>query len=241
VADAVSSFLNGEEYLAKLRETVREEVEKHEKEAPVPAPFAAPETAPSVVSEVLDIKSPAFTYAIFCDSCDGNIYDVHYHCGICDKGDYDLCQACVGRGTHCKDSSHWLIKRTLTGGTIVSSVTESIKAKAPEPAVEEKEEEPELTRTCNCCIVGMYINYIPVLINAYSSMQFFLKGSLSAVFSAPITTFALIVTLLASMDTTLATSSFPPHPRPSLVPMKPVFWPLEGISATLLAVMAVMV
>ncbi|KAH8147898.1 uncharacterized protein LAJ45_07999 [Morchella importuna] len=160
VADAVSSFLNGEEYLAKLRETVREEVEKHEKEAPVPAPFSAPEPAPSVVSppsvvsEVLDIKSPAFTYAIFCDSCEGNIYDVHYHCGICDKGDYDLCQACVGRGTHCKDSSHWLIKRTLTGGTIVSSVTESIKAKVPEPAVEEKEEEEhELTRTCNCCIV----------------------------------------------------------------------------------------
>lgn len=161
VADAVSTFLNGEEYLTKLRDTVREEVQKQEKEAPVPAPFAAPQAKPVELLSSLagfqptTIAAPSsFTYAIFCDSCEGNIYDLHYHCGICDKGDYDICQACVNRGVHCKDSAHWLIKRMLSGGSIVSSVTESVKPKVPEPT-----EKPSsvLTRTCNSCVAGKLV------------------------------------------------------------------------------------
>lgn len=175
VADAVSNFLNGEEYLNKLRETVREEVQKHEKEAPVPAPFTAPQTMPVELSSSFTAftqpKTPStFTYAIFCDCCEGNIYDVHYHCATCDKGDYDLCQACVNRGVHCKDSNHWLIKRILKGGSIVSSTTESIKAKTQEPT----EKSNVLTRTCNSCIAGKPITsrvIERILIIFYSSSR----------------------------------------------------------------------
>lgn len=162
VADAVSSFLNGEEYLTKLRETVREEVQKHEKEtaeAPVPAPFTASQTLPAepasnLICQAKSVPSP-FTYAIYCDSCDGNIDDVHYHCGICDKGDYDLCQSCVNRGVHCKDSAHWLIKRLLSDGNVVSSITDTIKPKSPEPT---EKVAPVVTRTCNSCVAGKHIN-----------------------------------------------------------------------------------
>lgn len=113
--------------------------------AELPSPFT--QTKPVCTAS-------AFTYAIFCDACDGKIFDAHYHCGICDKGDYDLCQTCVNRGVHCKDSAHWLIKRSLQGGNIVSSITESIKAKTPDAT---KPYTHILTRTCNSCVAGKSI------------------------------------------------------------------------------------
>ncbi|RPA98615.1 hypothetical protein L873DRAFT_1828469 [Choiromyces venosus 120613-1] len=164
VADAVSTYLSGDEYLQKLRETVREEVgkevEKLEKsteklerppsEAPVPAPFTAPPTdIPEFESLETKIAPSPFTYAIYCNSCEGSIKDVHYHCGCCDRGDYDLCKSCVARGIHCKDSTHWLIKRVLSPtGVIVSSTTESVSQKDGSVQVSSR-------RTCNCCVVDL--------------------------------------------------------------------------------------
>lgn len=52
---------------------------------------------------------------IDCNACRENIkpQTVHYHCGVCEEGDYDLCSACLEKGVLC-DPEHWLIKRELS-------------------------------------------------------------------------------------------------------------------------------
>lgn len=98
-------------------------------------------------------------YSVYCNNCNDSIPDVHYHCSICDDGDFDLCQSCVGRGVVCGSESHWLIKRFVQNGKVINSTTETIAPKrsfseskttlvAPEPLV------PAATRTCNNCISG---------------------------------------------------------------------------------------
>ncbi len=87
----------------------------------------------------------------------------HFHCGICDGGDYDLCPACVDLGVHCPGTDHWMVKRFVKNGCVVNSTTQRIapKGKAeehhpvPGAFTDEKQsvtyaEEP--TRTCNCCV-----------------------------------------------------------------------------------------
>ncbi|KYK58366.1 hypothetical protein DCS_05379 [Drechmeria coniospora] len=78
-------------------------------------------------------------FAVFCNRCDKTIPDVHYHCSTCDDGDFDLCQACVKRGLTCHNSGHWLNKRAIKDGHIVSSTTETLlpKRKVPSPVREE--------------------------------------------------------------------------------------------------------
>lgn len=51
---------------------------------------------------------------ITCDHCETRILDsdAHYHCNICDKGDFDLCQKCVNEGNFCRSGPHRLIKRS---------------------------------------------------------------------------------------------------------------------------------
>ncbi|KAH6696913.1 ZZ type zinc finger domain-containing protein [Plectosphaerella plurivora] len=114
--------------------------------------------------------SNALSYAVCCNSCDKNIPDTHYHCSTCDDGDFDLCQSCVDKGISCHGNDHWLIKRVLKDGQIVTSTTETI---APKPKAKKQEPvpEPKLTlldddvletspfnfrtfslRTCNCCV-----------------------------------------------------------------------------------------
>jgi next to BRCA1 gene 1 protein len=123
---------------------------------------------------------PAVTWSVYCNICDQPMDGEHYHCNTCDDGDYDLCKACVDRGIHCPNADHWLIKRTIKDGNVVNSTTETILPKpkeviAPEPKevipppempgafTDEKKLEPEEetleepTRTCNCCINGMYL------------------------------------------------------------------------------------
>jgi hypothetical protein len=58
---------------------------------------------------------------IVCDVCISCIPDVsiHYHCGICTKGDFDMCQECVASGALCLDQSHKLVKRTVEDGDFV--------------------------------------------------------------------------------------------------------------------------
>lgn len=97
--------------------------------------------------------------------------DEHYHCSICDHGDYDLCQPCVDSGIHCPGSGHWMVKRFVKNGSVVNSTTERVgpkgktqpeqempgaftEEKQPVVAVAEKQEAEEPTRTCNCCVQG---------------------------------------------------------------------------------------
>ncbi|KAK5168139.1 uncharacterized protein LTR77_006707 [Saxophila tyrrhenica] len=111
--------------------------------------------------------NPTHPWSVYCNECDVAMDDVHFHCNICDGGDYDLCEDCVASGKLCSGDGHWLIKRFIKDGKVVSSTTERIsprKAKE-EPEVEKgvpgayTEEtktlaEPVIpTRTCNSCVI----------------------------------------------------------------------------------------
>ncbi|KAH9906624.1 hypothetical protein F4778DRAFT_588234 [Xylariomycetidae sp. FL2044] len=73
------------------------------------------------VATLPSCRKPPFT--VCCNSCDRPVPDAHYHCSICDDGDFDLCQDCVTRGITCYGDGHWLIKRTVEDGQIKCSTT----------------------------------------------------------------------------------------------------------------------
>lgn len=116
------------------------------------------------------------SFTVFCNHCSRSISNVHYHCGVCDDGDFDLCMDCTGKGMACLDESHWMIKRTIQDGRVSSSTTETLAPKTSynnskttliETEEEEEEEEEEhvvdddATRTCNSCIQGESSSLIP--------------------------------------------------------------------------------
>jgi next-to-BRCA1 protein 1 len=114
-------------------------------------------------------------WTIFCNACDKIMYNTHYHCSTCEGGDYDLCETCVEQGTSCLGEGHWLIKRSIQDGKLVSSTTERVAPKpkttttsapAPEPKHEAVKEVPgafnddiktlsESSRTCNACVMTL--------------------------------------------------------------------------------------
>jgi next-to-BRCA1 protein 1 len=112
-------------------------------------------------------------WSVYCNICDKPMVNEHYHCNICDDGDYDLCQTCVDAGHHCPGDGHWLIKRLVKNGQVINSTTETVspKLKLNEPSEmpgafteekkmdnEEVEEEQtdNPTRTCNACVNGKH-------------------------------------------------------------------------------------
>jgi next to BRCA1 gene 1 protein len=110
-------------------------------------------------------------WSVYCNNCEKNMLVEHYHCIVCDGGDYDLCQECMDAGFHCPGDSHWLIKRYWTPeGTIVTSTTQVVSPKLkaepekemPGAFTEEKKAEdlPPPTRTCNCCVKGNSIQQL---------------------------------------------------------------------------------
>jgi next to BRCA1 gene 1 protein len=108
-------------YTQTTPEDIAEPVPEEPEQPEVPTSFSA---------------SPRF--AICCNSCHQQTSNVHYHCSTCEDGDFDLCMTCVDSGVTCYSTDHWLIKRTMAGGVIVSSTTEKIAPK-PKP----KQEEPK--------------------------------------------------------------------------------------------------
>ena len=105
-------------------------------------------------------------FCIDCNHCGKSIPNEHFHCSICEDGDFDLCQTCVGADITCPGEGHWLIKRVIKSGVVVSSVTETIAPKKLEKTEEQaKAEDAALAarfqnlsmapgRTCNSCIGG---------------------------------------------------------------------------------------
>lgn len=81
------------------------------------------------------------TWSVYCNECDGVMNNAHFHCSVCDGGDFDLCESCVGEGKLCPGEGHWLIKRFISDGKVVNSTTERIAPK-PKKAVAVKEETP---------------------------------------------------------------------------------------------------
>ncbi|KAI1974986.1 hypothetical protein LOZ51_002489 [Ophidiomyces ophidiicola] len=117
-----------------------------------------------------DDSAPPFTFYIDCNNCGSSIPNTHWHCGTCERGDYDLCLSCIESGVRCPEENHWLIKRYVTKRGVMSSITEklapksNLSPKAPERDVDEVsrctlKEEPKVEpyphddemRTCNAC------------------------------------------------------------------------------------------
>jgi next-to-BRCA1 protein 1 len=159
-----STRLNRDSFFAELANISRQrELTLRMKEPqPVVQPAAAPAPAPPVCS-----------WSVFCNACDKPMANEHYHCNVCDDGDYDLCETCVAAGIHCPGESHWLIKRFVKNGQVINSTTEKLvpKTKAvPQPSqpempgafMDEKklddEAEDEPSRTCNSCVKGKQSN-----------------------------------------------------------------------------------
>jgi next to BRCA1 gene 1 protein len=145
-------------------------------EAPVPHPFADRENVCSNMAEANHPAAPATPpfdlsghhFTVCCNECNRTIPDIHWHCGICDDGDYDLCGHCVSKGLHCGVEGHFLIKRTIENGKVLSSTTvtlhkrigktdtrENVGSLTDEPKEQPKgEAESGYSRTCNSCIEG---------------------------------------------------------------------------------------
>ncbi|KAH0180204.1 hypothetical protein KCU90_g27806, partial [Aureobasidium melanogenum] len=157
-------------------------MKKSDIEAPLPRPFDF--TANSVAQgpkHVLPLRVAAPVevakgpWTIFCNACEKIMPNVHYHCSACDGGDYDLCETCVNQGVSCLGEGHWLIKRSIQDGKLVSSTTErfapkstttTVCAPASSPKPETVKEIPgaftedinplsESSRTCNACVVTL--------------------------------------------------------------------------------------
>ncbi|KAI9881560.1 MAG: hypothetical protein M1830_000124 [Pleopsidium flavum] len=144
-------------------------------EAPVPRSFSARESffaelASMSTHHPMNIRNVDHpfnihgSYSVFCNECDHAIPGAHYHCSICDDGDFDLCQSCVDSGVLCGGEGHWLIKRVVRNGKVINSTTETIAPKSVK--VEDEKEVPGAfssdikeddrvdfeTRTCNSCV-----------------------------------------------------------------------------------------
>ena len=122
---------------------------------------------------------PLTAFTVQCNNCSETIPGAHYHCSVCEDGDYDLCQSCVECGVHCHVDVHFLIKRLIENGRVVNSTmekfnrtyskTESEKdvpgAFAPELKEEVVSEPLEMTRTCNCCVnCKCHLNVTPFVL-----------------------------------------------------------------------------
>ena len=128
------------------------------------------------------IETLQSTWVVYCNNCNLPMEDEHYHCSICDHGDYDLCQSCVDSGIHCPGSNHWMLRRFVKNGKVVNSTTERVGPKAksePQPTSPAEKEMPgtfteekqsvaatdlpndEPTRTCNCCVQGKQSPFVP--------------------------------------------------------------------------------
>ena len=111
-------------------------------------------------------------FTIHCNKCEKAIPDAHWHCGICDAGDFDLCAECVEKGNLCENEEHWMIKRFVKDGKVIPSTTETIGPKFTKAEHEEKvpgaftsdikreetREPLDLSRTCNCCVGGKFMS-----------------------------------------------------------------------------------
>ncbi|KAK5009840.1 hypothetical protein LTR28_013140, partial [Elasticomyces elasticus] len=107
-----------------------------EGEAPVPGPFKVSnkELASHGPKRELALRTREATvdiaettpWTVYCNECDKPMMDAHFHCNVCDSGDFDLCDSCIGAGKHCNSEEHWLIKRVVQDGVITNSTTERV-------------------------------------------------------------------------------------------------------------------
>ncbi|KAF2482709.1 hypothetical protein BDY17DRAFT_346752 [Neohortaea acidophila] len=148
-------------------------------DAPTPRPFVADFKDQKVAHGGLAFRTrePAVIapvghpWSVYCNECDAAMADAHYHCSICDGGDYDLCERCVSLGKLCPGDGHWLIKRFIKDGKVINSTTERISPRKLTTTPAEPEAPKAIpgaftdetktlsgetiapTRTCNNCVI----------------------------------------------------------------------------------------
>jgi next-to-BRCA1 protein 1 len=134
--------------------------------------------ADNVDVPIVSHRSPTGVFCIDCNNCGRSIPNEHYHCSICEDGDFDLCSQCVNSGVTCLSEDHWLIKRIVQDGIVTNSTTERVaprkleeprkskaasetlpelapeKAPEPTPATAEKYPLQPIERICNACLKG---------------------------------------------------------------------------------------
>ena len=99
-------------------------------EAPVPLPFTEPaQNLAFRLKPAEELVRPTPAWSIYCNECDKAMTNEHFHCSVCDGGDYDLCTECVQNGRFCPGEGHWLVKRSVHNGQVVSSTTERLPPK----------------------------------------------------------------------------------------------------------------
>ena len=106
---------------------------------------------------------PSTSYTIDCNNCGSSVPNEHYHCGICEGGDFDLCKSCIDAGVTCDGDEHWLLKRTIHHGVVIPSTTETLAPKKASKVVAEElvtpisHEQDNDDLTCNSCICRTYL------------------------------------------------------------------------------------
>jgi hypothetical protein len=149
---------------SKVKEAVmtpQEPTRSSQSTARMPGAFCSAEPYSEPTGRVYRSTAPCFgdytgTFSIDCNSCNKSIPNEHYHCSICEKGDFDLCQKCIDNGTTCNGDDHWLIKRFIRNGIIIPSVTETCaprKAKQEKPSMHIPGIADYEERTCNSCLI----------------------------------------------------------------------------------------
>ena len=148
---------------------VRPAMKKRDEDAPLPRAFVDNTRGVHKLTMLhgrdQTICAPLASFTVQCNNCNDNISNTHWHCSICENGDYDLCPNCIDFGVHCEIDNHFLIKRTIECGRVINSTMETAARKVMSPAPEKEipgafdtapeeslPEAQEMTRTCNCCV-----------------------------------------------------------------------------------------
>jgi serine/threonine protein kinase len=64
-----------------------------------------------------------FFRSVTCDECGRVATDAHYHCSVCNQGDFDLCPRCVSVGISCYNDGHKLSRRVLKYCRFINETT----------------------------------------------------------------------------------------------------------------------
>jgi hypothetical protein len=81
---------------------------------------------------------------LICAACGTYISHKHYHCDVCDNGNFDLCVQCQNTGEHCGNISHLLGRRTFKQGEIVNCIGQKPQRKVVSASRPPQREAPRI-------------------------------------------------------------------------------------------------
>jgi hypothetical protein len=74
---------------------------------------------PRDVLKLLKTYTDDVTFGVHCSECGERALQLHYHCYVCEFGNFDLCPDCVAQGIHCFVLEHKLVGRRGKNGGFV--------------------------------------------------------------------------------------------------------------------------